>query len=233
LDTDQLLGEALQVHETPQLIVLQREKVIFRRAGCNWLEDTELEIQTFLRSTDPGLALLPLFKPEFSWLKDQGNYKLGREKGISFPAPGFKPPEKGFATGTFSTKRSDLDNLPSEDFWISGIWLQDAERIATSDPHATLGFNCPTKRFGLIAQNLSPTRVPTKIVIEIKGLPVVDRFEGQDLKYDDEGQSVIRLESPQLYEALKNLSEKDCQISLKFPTANRAPIALYEILFCE
>ncbi len=237
-DSDQMLCTAFGVHTYPKLILLHQGKSVFERASARWLNHTEGEIQKFLRNQDPGLALLPLFEPTYAWFQDVLRIELGRGKGTTFPLPRFSPPQQGFGAALFTAQKPEtLDFLSTEstekNLYIFGNWIQDGDRIITSDPHAKMAFLSPTSNISIVAQSVAKAKTLAKLTVEINENPVFDTFAGSDLSTDDEGQSVIRLEDPRIYHLAMKLPKKMREISLKFPLANRIPIAIYGLRFSE
>jgi hypothetical protein len=231
VDADLMLSRAFGAASLPRVILLSEGRFAIERSGSEWVKDLELDIQKFLRVKDPGLPLLPVFRSAEKLNSDAGRADFGRGRGVDFGSPGFGPPAGAFATAKFAGARPPI--LPSGRYHLSGTWIQDADRIATSDPAAVLTFHCPSEGLALVAQTLARTREPAKIVVEAGGVPVMDVFGGMDLGFDDEGQSVVRVDDPRIYEALIHLPAKSREITLRFPTADRVATAIFGVRFCQ
>ena len=206
LDEEELLFSAFNAKSLPKVILFDRNQYIFEHGGNEWLKGTELKTQQFLRSRDPGLALLQPFQSERPLTEDGFRIDFGKNQKI--PA-------------TFSGKN----------FSRSGKWEQEDERIMTADPEAAIKFISPSPRISVIAQSLSKLREMSKLVIEVNGIPAFDSFASENLTMDDDGQSIAKVEDGQLYHVLANLPEENREVTLRFPIANRVPIALYGLRF--
>src|SRR5581483_3331882 len=117
-------------------------------------------------------------------------------------------------------------DLSSERFFIQGTWIQDQDRIATSDPSALLAFRATRTHVALIGRCLSTLGGAAKVLIEIEGRPVFDVFAGESLQMDEDGNSRVQLESFQLYPILRALTQDSRRVTLRFPAAREFPVAI-------
>lgn len=114
---------------------------------------------------------------------------------------------------------------------VSGKWSQDDEKIVTSDPAASLSFRAPSPRVSVIAQSALKTSEPTRVRVELSGDTVFEAAAGPDLGFGDDGGSEILVSDAQVYHFLVGLPAKNRDITLRFPDADRLPVALYGIRF--
>lgn len=231
LDHDGLLHEAFTAQELPKVVLVEKGVTIFERAGKTWTRETEKLLQQFLRKTDPGLPLLTQYFPADSLPVDVMKFEFGGKKATPgiFGTSGFiKTNPPGTAT-LFKAERPKKMN-PGE-LVISGSWIQNEDLIATEDPEAFIAFRSPGKIVSLIGQAFAKTSEPAKVVIEVDGIPAFDVFGGEDLQFDDEGNSFVKLERPSLYHPLSKLPEANREITLRFPFSKKVPVALFGIRF--
>ena len=227
IDTELLLSQSFEVNTFPKAVLVSKDKKILDLSGNDWFFSLEEGIQNFMRSHDPGLPLLNLFHPTFPWHVEVSRVELGRDLGFVFPKPGFGQSENGFSQALFTGGKEDAD------FVIYGHWIQDEHRIATSDPQAFIRLKCPSTHFSLVSEFLGKTADMAKIIVELNRIPVLDIFAGESLVYDDEGHSVLKLDEARLFSTLARLPEKNREITLRFPFADRNAIALYGLRFHE
>jgi hypothetical protein len=213
------LSRSFEVKNTPSLILIEKNQRIFQFEREEITRDTEQALQTFLRKSDPGLSLLAVKDDIKLYSTEIPGIEFGRKYGRNFSTPG------SFLQGTRP------ETMEPGEIFISGRWSQDENHIATSDPEATVGFHCPTNSFSITAQSMSKPLEPAKVVIEINNESAYDMFALEDLTFDEESKSIIRAEGPRLYHALTSLPEDKREVTLRFPTANRATLALYSIRF--
>jgi hypothetical protein len=232
VDRDNLLSQGFQAEESPAMIVWKQNILRVRRTRKDWFEGLEVELQSLLREMDPGLPLwLPI--PESSLpYRDRGRLEFGAKGGLVYPGPGFKPNEKGFPMGQFHPHDLPMKWEHGEIF-ITGKWVQDQDRIATSDPDATIRVEIPHSTLGIFAQPLGEPDEHATIEIELGEVPVPDVFAGSNLVYNEEGRSVLRMSRAGLFRAMSKLPPKDRKVRFKFPYAHQTPVAIYGLRFAE
>jgi hypothetical protein len=226
VDRDGLLAEALSADELPAVALLHKGKAVFVDHDWRKPAETELKLQKYLRESDPGLPLRPAHAVETEPPANETALEFGRGRGAAFPAPGFQGDVQGFGAAKFA------DSIPAGDlskraFHIHGSWIQDPDRIATSDPTAVLAFHAARKNVALVARCISTIGMSSKVIIEIEGRPVFDVFAGDSLQMDEDGNSRVPLESLQLYSILQNLAPDSRRVTFRFPAAREFPVALY------
>jgi hypothetical protein len=232
IDRDGLLAEALSAREVPAIALLHKGKTVFVDVDWRKPAEIELKLQHYLREGDPGLPLRPPFQGDAVAPASESSMEFGRGRGPAFPAPGFQGNVQGFGTAQFPTPipAGDLSKSP---FFIQGSWIQDADRIATSDPAAVLAFHASRAKVAIVGQCLSKIGGTGKLIVELEGRPVFDVFAGDSLQMDDEGNSRVQLEGLQLYSMLRALTPDSRRVTLRFPAAREFPIAIYGLRFWD
>jgi len=219
IDPDGRLASVFGAGDKSRFSLLHGNNVIFSLDGDPISGNLEMQMQKHLRTLDAGLALPVYFKGSPTMLTDQdvvhGAALSGFEKG-----------KDGFGhliAGNRASGRVELH----------GQWIQDAERIATSDANATVSFDAAgAKRVGsraisIVAQSLSKSGEPARIELQAAGTVIFDAFGGPDLSFDEEGRSIVRVAEARNYLPIRNLPIDRSRITLRFPTADQVPIAIY------
>lgn len=233
VDIDGTLRAAFEAKVLPKVSLLEQSKTWFSFSGPDWVRNTEANIQSFLRSKDPGLPLLPFFQPTQGILMDVlrlefgSQSKLGQE--VEFSSPGTLQQEGDIKVGTFFGVRPKT--LEPGILAIAGRWTQDFEKMTTSDSSAVIGFRSPGASVLLIAQSLSRTPDLSIISVEVENLPAYDAICGDDLEKDEAGQSVLIVSKPEVYQLLVRLPDDLREVTLRFPNADKAPVAIYGLRF--
>ncbi len=237
IDHDGKLFQAFGVDENslPKVILLNAGKVELTGDGKSCCKGFEEKLHQFLRRSDPGLSLAPVFDPAAAGIHysvDSGTIDLGARSGTKFPAPGFQVTEKGFRVGAFPAQGEVLPRLKPGEFSLHGTWVQDAERIATSDSNASMVIRLPAGGLSVIAE-APATSLAEEAVVEVIAAdrPAWDGIAGKDMILSEEGRSLLKPSKPAVLETLRNLRESDRLIVLRFPTAKRAAVALYSLRF--
>src|SRR6185369_12056396 len=122
---------------------------------------------------DPGLPLLPIYEQPVASPRDSVRLDFGRDRGMKFPPPGFTVPVGQFMAGAFHEGSSATmsDGVP---FALSGQWIQDGDRIATSDPKAHLSLHSPTPGMALVLQPLKVAPDGGRVIVEVNGIAAPD-----------------------------------------------------------
>lgn len=191
--------------ETRAVLLAQRQ-IEIERTGPDWYRDTEQAIQLLLRKKDPGLPLPPPVDSLDKLRTELARIDFGRY------APAI---------------------APSLAFEMSGAWWVEGDRLVTNDPHAWLKMKSPSSRLAVYAQAISKVSNIARIGIELAGAPAPVSVAGADLKVDDEGGVALRLDEPRLYQAVVDVPPTMRDVTLRFPSADRASIAIYGICFWE
>lgn len=258
IDHDGLIHEAFGAKEMPAIYLASGGKFYVKRMGVDWIKGTELELQNFLRSTDLGLPLLPV-KTEFGILhRNTVSYDLGSKGGVKFEPKTFvrtlvktvsktkkKTDKRAAELEAAELKRlqevplelSSLEKRPAQlkegVIFLGGTWLQETDRLVTKDPQAFIAFRSPTPGLSVIAQSLGLPEMTCKMSFALDGVSINDQFKGDDLVFDEEGRSILKLEGVRTYHPLRKLPATHRELTLRFPTANRAPVAVYALRFFE
>jgi hypothetical protein len=232
MDVEGTILGAFGVLATPKIQLFSEGKTFFEFFGKDWLGQAELEIQTFLRVKDPGLPLLPMFSPQKGVARDIRRMEFGAQprtgESVIFPEPGFVGDLKdGFRKGQFHGMGPK--SLGPLDFYISGIWNQDDERILTSDPNALIMFRCSSAKISIVVESHSKTVEKSLLAVEINGVPAHEAIAGDTILMDDTGRSVIKVGKAHLNHLLTNMNHESKEITFRFPNADMAPLAIYGI----
>jgi hypothetical protein len=206
LDVDGLIGEAFGVNglPLPVLKLLHKRKVIFERSGPDrWNQGVEKELQGFLRLSDPGLPLAPPYEASATEPRDTASAELGARNR----SPQLK---------------------------ITGKAIQEADRVLIQDPATVVRFASAHPRVSLVAQSPAQGDQYSRVRIELNGDTVYEAVVGADLAFGDDGGSEVRVGEARLYHVLQALpAGKEREITLRFPDADRLPVALYAVRFSD
>lgn len=196
IDHDGRLSAALGIRTSPELLLIDQARIISRYKAIPPLDKAEIALQKFLRSRDPGLALLTPYESRRSLHLDTLQVDFARD---------VKP-----ASG-------------------KGNWKRASDHIWTNDKDAEISIRIPGASLFVIARSLAKVAEPAKIVVQTEEGTVLDVFAGDDLSYDEDGNSLLKIEQPRLYHALEKTPEKQRNVTLRFPFADKVPVALYGI----
>ncbi len=202
IDLDGMITEAFETNSTPRIILLKQGQVAFNRSTLRELTVAEQEIQNFLRSSDPGLALLRLMKPSVDWVTDQGEVNFFQDRSN----PKIKK---------------------------EGRWQENpGERcLITDDSNASLSFKFQGTSLALLSRVTSALKEPGRISIEIDSAAIFEPNADEDLAFDEEGRSLIRVLDPRLYRVARGLGPGLHRLTLRFPSANQIPVSVYGARF--
>ncbi len=155
--------------------------------------------------------------------------KFLRLKDVGLPLLQVLQPLKGMIWDSESIEFGSNSNR--KDIKMGGEWIQESERILTSDPNAWIEVNTRSSNISLIAGLVSKKESLSKVVVELDGVPVPGIFRDQSMFMEDTGQSVVQISIPQLYSVIMNLSSDSHQITFRCPHAKVHPIAFYGLRF--
>jgi hypothetical protein len=208
MDREALLHQAFQVQGLPRVLLLHQNKQVVDRAGPNWFQGIELEIQKFLRQADPGL---PLFEPMIEPAK-------GVQDKVSI----------------------NLGNPPADaKLSFQGKWAREADRMIAQDSQAALTFHCEGKRLAIISQSLAE-RGESEVIVELpREYPRDAEALDEDLNIDfqvlsnpladlsQKRRGTLNVGTARLYHLFRALPESLREITLRFPSAEKNPVAIY------
>ncbi|MBC7691892.1 MAG: redoxin family protein [Methylotenera sp.] len=203
LDAKGLLAQAFGRQVNPKFVVIHDGKLVHNSEGPDWMKDTEALLHEFLRTSDPGLPLLSVFKTDRRFKKEISFVEFGKDRGSKIQ--------------------------------LQGKWDQDADRIFTTDPTASMSFQCLGPNLSVFAQSLSRDQDVAILQFEVAGSSIDDSQFGPDLERDDEGRKIIRAGAgnPDLYDALIQLPGNQRMVTLRTPLAKRAGVALFGLRMNE
>ncbi len=236
IDLEGRIAAAFDVKQMPHVVLFNEGRVDLStqksgELGSRFFTQIEEVIQSFLRSKDVGLPLLPVFEPSSSFLFSQDALKI--ELGALRQTENLFLPQ-GFDVGEGLKKNRSVDfknpyskKMGVGQVFLQGKWSQNDDRIYTLDSEASLIFTCPSSRFSVVAQSLKEFELGV-ISVEVNGVPVFESMMGEDLSADDSGRSLLRLGAPKLYHVLIQLDPKQMsEVTLRFPAAHAVGVALY------
>ena len=150
-----------------------------------------------------------------------------KDPGLPLELP-FDPPARlphdsastGFGSGS-----------KSKGYKVSGKIVEEVDRILIKDAAAVVQISSLHPRVSIVAQSVMDTHEPSRMGVELNGDTVFEAVTGADLTFGDDGGSVVRVSEGRLYHVLHSLPSKAREITLRFPDADRLPIALYVIRF--
>jgi hypothetical protein len=233
IDPDGGLVGAFGTRDLPRFIIFKNGRFFGDYSGNNWYVNPEHQIQTFLRETDPGLPLLPtqkqvtndghdLLRLEFGFHPRLGKVHSIFQKGFTVPE-GSERRVFHWIGGVRPRK------MEAGELFVSGHWEQEPERIITSDMGALIAFKCPGRKISLIASAMPDGKEPPRIVLEVNGDTISESYLRKDAFLDDQGRAMITVKQVRIYNVICDLPEDKREITLRFPNADVAPIALYGI----
>lgn len=123
--------------------------------------------------------------------------------------------------------------LKPDEFSITGKWIQDAEKIFTSDPNASLAFCSSGSKVSIIAESMSKVGEGTVILCELEAGAAYDTIVGENLILEETGESIVKVNKPHLYHVYVNLPVRQREVILKFPNAEKTPVGIYGVRFGE
>jgi hypothetical protein len=204
LDFEQSLAKAFSATHLPMILGFHQGKLLFQNSGGTELWRIETRLQEFLRQSDPGLPLLPVLKSTTSQKKNCERIE--------------------FADSTSDSMK---------EVQIAGTWTRLADRIVTTDPHATISFNHNATHFSLVARSANPKSNPAEVAVEINGNLPFETMLGKDLALREDGLATLEIRENRLYEALVKMPTQTKQFKLHFPRAAKYPVELFGLRFGE
>lgn len=233
IDTDGLLSSAFGAVDFPRVILLNKTQTLFNHGRAKLthsFQETEFELQNFLRSTDPGLPLFLTFRNENEFPSDEYGMEFGRGlcNMVAFEPPAAAPKQGGGRAAPVK-----VNQVTPGAVFLTGRWEQNAEAISTADSTAQIEFISPAPRIALVVRTTTQSEGISRALVEVNGLPPYEGCLGQDLTVNDDGKTVIRVRSGGLYHILQGLSENERHVTIKFPDAERIRLALYGLRFCK
>ncbi len=194
------------VGSSTRAVLLAQKEHLAQESGVNWFIATEKAIQNLLRKKDPGLPLPPLFEASEAFFKEIDRIDFGR-----------------------LAKPIDLNR----DFKLEGIWWSEGDRLVTTDARASVRFKSPASRLALFARSISKTSNVAKVAIDLAGTRAPLTLAGPDLINDEDGGALVRVDEARLYQPLVGLPVPMREVTLRFPYADRAGVAIYGIAFWD
>lgn len=208
MDPEGLLASAFSARDLPKVLLLGKGKPVFESAGAHWLKSPELELQSFLRSTDPGLPLPPPLTSAAGAIEDVDRVD--------------------FAAGDANARMVTRGGVPVT---FSGPWGREGECFIPQDETSRVRFDSPSPFVGLVARSLSGSPLPSDVAVEVIGRPAWDDISGEEIHMSEDGSSVARVQPPRLYRILRNLPDGERNVELSFPSARETRIGVLGLRF--
>jgi hypothetical protein len=214
MDREALLHQAFHVQESPKLVLLAQNKQVIDRSGPAWFQGTEVEIQKFLRESDPGLPLFePMSVPEQP-VKNVALVNFGNpanETDVVFHGKWTREndrviPQDAQATLSFKSggRRVGIIAQSLAERGESEV-IVEALREYPRDP-------------AILDDDLS-------IDFQILSNPLADLAQKR--------KATAKISTARLYHFFRALPETHREITLRFPGTEKAPIALYGLRIAE
>ena len=208
VDMDGVLSEAISGPESkrPFLAVYDRGNRVSYAEGPRWLEATEGPLHGVLRKEDPGLALLPFYRRDRPWIEDRGGWNFLTEQQTA-----------------------------GKNFQLNHPFQIDLERSCARivDEKTVIKFECPSNAMSIVAESLELSGRAAEIGIEVNGIAPREAQFDLDMTRSELAPTCVKAGKARLYLALKEMPPGPREITLKFPTADRAGVALYGVRFSE
>ena len=226
-DFGQLLWAAFGATDMAKIMLLSQGQVAFQRSGRDCFKEIEYEIQEFVRKGDPGLPLMPLLPMESVIPKEYASVELGYGRGFKFPCA---PSANGDRVWNCNGPGAELRLGEHGKLQMTGQWVQQEDRIWSTDPAATLRVQSQLTAFQVVAQGLGEHPDDTEVIVEVSDGIVPDIFSREDISNDDDGNSIFAPSAPRLYDLLGSLTPAASRsICLRFPLAPTHPVAIYGV----
>lgn len=208
MDREALLHQAFQVQEQPKIILLHQNKKVIDRSGPAWFQGAEIEIQKFLRESDPGLPLFePMTEPEQP-IKEMPFVNFGtseKDEGIVFQGKWAREADRVIAQ----------DSHASLSFKCTGKRLamiaQSLGERGESEVIVEVTHNYP-RDAEILDDDLA-------IDFQVLTNPLAESSQKR--------KATAKISNARLYHFFRALPETHRDITLRFPGAEKAPTALY------
>jgi thiol-disulfide isomerase/thioredoxin len=167
--------------------------------------DTEQHIQELLKEANPAVTLPPILEPI------RGEDKPG---AVCYPVTpeiyaGYLRASLGNVSGVSPDKVStfrDPNSHRADVLYVHGRWLYGPEALVHSRKSSTPE-DYVLLRYRAVQVNtvLKPERGrPVKLFVTQDGKPVARADKGEDLRFEADGRSYVLVETPRMYNLLKN-----------------------------
>jgi len=213
----------------------------YSQYGEGGYRELELAIQMLLRDIDPALDLpdpMPALRPE-----DQPGavchrvtpeLYTGTDRGALGNPEGYRPDAVMFYT--------EPDRRAHNAFYAAGPWSAARDHLAATGESSTLilpyraasvnAVMSPSADpveliLGIADPSASPLR-PVSLYLTQDDRPLAPDQAGDDVTFDDQGHSLVRVDAPRMYNLIKNPTIGDFELRLR---TDRAGFAVYAFTF--
>jgi thiol-disulfide isomerase/thioredoxin len=177
----------------------------FAHFGEGEYQDTERAIQTLLRELgskktfpEPMAPLRDTDQPGAACYRTTPELYLGTRRGQVANEGGFQKTAEGVAAEYVLPEQ-----LAADQAYLGGPWVSEEERIQSGGSEAipsSILVYCLAKEINLVMASPEDEQ-PVEILLD--GQPVSPRDAGEDVHYDAEGRSVVRVAGPRMYRLLR------------------------------
>jgi len=207
-DRDGLLHEAFQVQQSPRAVIFHQNKQIFDRSGPNWFQGAELEIQKFLRHSDPGLPLFEPMAEPAEPVQDADKILFADELDDSIVTLQGKWSREGDRIVTHDPQATVRIRCRNKRV---GLLAQSLAERGESEIIVELPREYP-RDGGVLDEDL-------KIDLQVLSNPLADPMQKR--------RASVKVGVARVYALFRGLPESHREIMFRFPGAEKAPVALY------
>lgn len=243
LDNDYQTWERFANRAWPTKHLIDSDGYIrFKRQGEGYYQETERAIQALLRQRDPDVSLPPLLPP----LREEDTagavcYRPTPELYAGYQGGGLFGGALGNPEGYVADSLM-MYTLPDEratgQFYLEGFWRSGPEWVAFAGqqsgrivlPYQAVGVNAvlaPSSDPVEMLLNIRPTEAAPLIAVRQNGRPLTPANAGADIFFR-EGQSVVSVERPRLFELVRNPDYESHELELVFQANG---LALFSFTF--
>jgi thiol-disulfide isomerase/thioredoxin len=177
---------------------------------------TEEAIQVLVREIFPRIELPQVMepvrdtdKPDAVCYRTTPELYLGSKRGKLGNASGFLNENESHAAGYTLPEKIDADNL-----YLSGPWISKEEYVrsaATTQSPSSLVLYYTGKEANLV---MAPDGEPHEVELLHSGEPLAENELGEDAVRDPAGRSIVRVDTPRMYNLVRNPGMKQRLLQL-------------------
>lgn len=216
-----------------------------RQQGEGHYRQLEQAIQTLLRRRDPGVELPPLLPP----LREEDEpgavcYRATPELHAGFQGGGLfggaLGNEEGYVSGSPMMYRvPDPEERSAGQFYLEGFWWAEPEAVVYAGSEGGRVY-VPFQAAGVNVV-MSPSSDPVDLILGLRkseedpvvqlyldGAPLPPDQAGEDVQFDEEGRSFVRLSRAKLVRAVRSDTFREGELEL---VVRGGSVALYAISF--
>ncbi len=183
---------------------------------------TEQAIQTLLREANPAVELVPTMepvrdtdRPGAACYRTTPELYLGDQRGCIGNSGGFLHRDPRLPGGDAFTPAGDYtlpEKLRADVFYLSGPWQSGPESIRSAAGASSAQAEGPSEPTGVLvfytAKEVNLVMAPNgqaqAVEVLQDGSPLRTEDAGEDVRYTESGQSVVRVDMPRMYNLVRN-----------------------------